>query len=67
MCHLCLIFELALFVDKKRGIKMKVIFAGGGTGGHLMVGLSTAEEICSRFHEAEIIFWGRAKNLKSDA
>jgi len=37
---------------------MKVIFAGGGTGGHLMVGLSAAEEIRSRFHDAEIVFFG---------
>ncbi|GAN34958.1 MAG: undecaprenyldiphospho-muramoylpentapeptide beta-N-acetylglucosaminyltransferase [Candidatus Brocadia sinica] len=43
---------------------MKVIFAGGGTGGHLMVGLSTAEEICSRFHEAEIIFLGTGKKFE---
>ncbi|MCF6154164.1 MAG: undecaprenyldiphospho-muramoylpentapeptide beta-N-acetylglucosaminyltransferase [Candidatus Brocadia sp.] len=43
---------------------MKVIFAGGGTGGHLMVGLSTAEEIHSRFHEAEIIFLGTDKKFE---
>ncbi len=43
---------------------MKIIFAGGGTGGHLMVGLSTAEEIRSRFHEAEIIFFGTDKRFE---
>lgn len=43
---------------------MKVIFAGGGTGGHLMVGLSTAEEIRSRFNSAEIIFFGTGKELE---
>jgi UDP-N-acetylglucosamine--N-acetylmuramyl-(pentapeptide) pyrophosphoryl-undecaprenol N-acetylglucosamine transferase len=43
---------------------MKVIFAGGGTGGHLMAGLSTAEEIRSRFHEAEIIFFGTDKKFE---
>jgi len=43
---------------------MKVIFAGGGTGGHLMVGLSVAEEIRSRFHEAEIIFFGTDKKFE---
>lgn len=43
---------------------MKVVFAGGGTGGHLMAGLSTAEEIRSRFHEAEIIFFGTDKKLE---
>ena len=42
---------------------MKIAFAGGGTAGHLMVGLSTAEEIRSRFNEAEIIFFGTDKKL----
>jgi UDP-N-acetylglucosamine--N-acetylmuramyl-(pentapeptide) pyrophosphoryl-undecaprenol N-acetylglucosamine transferase len=43
---------------------MKIIFAGGGTGGHLMVGLSTAEEIRSRFHDAEITFLGTGKEFE---
>lgn len=43
---------------------MKIIFAGGGTGGHFMAGLSTAEEIRSRFHEAEIIFFGSDKKFE---
>src|SRR4030066_686147 len=43
---------------------MKVAFAGGGTAGHLMVGLSTAEEIRSRFNEAEIIFFGTDKEFE---
>ncbi|MBE7444123.1 MAG: undecaprenyldiphospho-muramoylpentapeptide beta-N-acetylglucosaminyltransferase [Planctomycetia bacterium] len=43
---------------------MKIVFAGGGTGGHLMVGLSTAEEIRSRFHGAEIIFFGTDKKFE---
>lgn len=43
---------------------MKIIFAGGGTGGHLMVGLSIAEEIRSRFHESEIIFFGTDKKFE---
>ncbi len=43
---------------------MKIIFAGGGTGGHLMAGLSTAEEIQSRLQEAEIIFYGTDKKFE---
>ena len=43
---------------------MKIAFAGGGTAGHLMVGLSTAEEIRSRFNEAEIIFLGTDKKFE---
>lgn len=43
---------------------MKIAFAGGGTAGHLMVGLSTAEEIRSRFSEAEIVFFGTEKEFE---
>lgn len=43
---------------------MKIVFAGGGTGGHLMAGLSTAEEIRSRFQDAEIIFYGTDKKFE---
>lgn len=43
---------------------MKVIFAGGGTGGHLMVGLSIAEEIRLRFHDADIVFFGTNKEFE---
>ncbi len=44
---------------------MKVIFAGGGTGGHLMAGLSIAEEILSRFPGTRIIFFGTSKKNES--
>ncbi len=44
---------------------MKIIFAGGGTGGHLMAGLSIAEEISSRFPETDIVFLGT--NRKKEA
>lgn len=44
---------------------MKVIFAGGGTGGHLMAGLSIAQEISSRFPGAHIIFFGTNKEGES--
>ena len=43
---------------------MKVALAGGGTTGDLMVGVSTAEEIRSRFNEAEIIFLGTDKKFE---
>lgn len=43
---------------------MKIAFAGGGTAGHLMVGLSTAEELRSRFSEAEIIFFGTDREFE---
>ncbi len=44
---------------------MKVIFAGGGTGGHLMAGLSIAQEISSRFPDTRIIFYGTNKRSES--
>ncbi len=44
---------------------MKVVFAGGGTGGHLMAGLSIAQEISSRFPGTRIIFFGTNKKNES--
>ncbi len=44
---------------------MKVIFAGGGTGGHLIAGLSIAEEISSRFPDTDIFFFGTDKKKES--
>ena len=44
---------------------MKVVFAGGGTGGHLMAGLSIAQEISSRFSDTRIIFFGTNKKNES--
>lgn len=45
---------------------MKVIFAGGGTGGHLMASLSIAQEISSRFSGTRIIFFGTNKKSESE-
>lgn len=44
---------------------MKIIFAGGGTGGHLMAGLSIAQEISSRFPGTRIIFFGTNRKKES--
>jgi len=44
---------------------LKVVFAGGGTGGHLMAGLSIAQEISSRFPGTRIIFFGTNKKSES--
>ena len=44
---------------------MKIVFAGGGTGGHLMAGLSIAQEISSRFPGTRIIFFGTNKKSES--
>ncbi len=44
---------------------MKVVFAGGGTGGHLIAGLSIAQGILSRFSGTRIIFFGTSKKNES--
>ena len=40
---------------------MKVVFAGGSTGGHLMTGLSLAQEIKATYPESEILFLATSK------
>jgi len=44
---------------------LKIVFAGGGTGGHLLAGLSIAQEISSRFPGARIIFFGTNRKKES--
>jgi UDP-N-acetylglucosamine--N-acetylmuramyl-(pentapeptide) pyrophosphoryl-undecaprenol N-acetylglucosamine transferase len=44
---------------------LRVIFAGGGTGGHLYPGIAIAEEIRRRYPEAAIAFIGNRKTLES--
>jgi UDP-N-acetylglucosamine--N-acetylmuramyl-(pentapeptide) pyrophosphoryl-undecaprenol N-acetylglucosamine transferase len=36
---------------------MKLIFAGGGTGGHLLVGLGVAEEVKTQLPDSKILFF----------
>ena len=44
---------------------MKVLFATGGTAGHINPALSTAQEIKSRFPNAEILFVGTKDKLEA--
>lgn len=44
---------------------MKVIIAGGGTGGHLFPGLALAEEFKRRNHETEVIFVGTEHGIEA--
>lgn len=44
---------------------MKVIIAGGGTGGHLFPGLALADCISQRYPEAKILFVGTQKGLEA--
>lgn len=43
---------------------MRVIIAGGGTGGHLYPGIAVARELLSRRPEARISFAGTAKGIE---
>ena len=44
---------------------MKILFAAGGTGGHINPALSTAQEIRSRYPDAEILFVGTADKMEA--
>ncbi|MGZ3579148.1 MAG: UDP-N-acetylglucosamine--N-acetylmuramyl-(pentapeptide) pyrophosphoryl-undecaprenol N-acetylglucosamine transferase, partial [Syntrophales bacterium] len=43
---------------------MKVIIAGGGTGGHLFPGIAIAEEFLRRDQSSSILFIGTKKGLE---
>ena len=44
---------------------MKVIFAAGGTGGHINPALAAAQELRRRMPDAEILFVGTAEKMES--
>lgn len=44
---------------------MRVVIAGGGTGGHLYPGLALAEEILRRTPDTEVIFMGSEKGIEA--
>lgn len=44
---------------------MKVLIAGGGTGGHLFPGVAIAEEIRARHPDAEITFVGTKRGIEA--
>ncbi|OGQ79589.1 MAG: undecaprenyldiphospho-muramoylpentapeptide beta-N-acetylglucosaminyltransferase [Deltaproteobacteria bacterium RIFCSPLOWO2_12_FULL_60_19] len=48
-------------------MRMRVIMAGGGTGGHLFPGLAVAEEFRNRDPMAEILFVGTEAGIESRA
>lgn len=45
--------------------KIKVIVAGGGTGGHLYPAIALVKEIERRFPKSEILFFGTSRGLES--
>jgi UDP-N-acetylglucosamine--N-acetylmuramyl-(pentapeptide) pyrophosphoryl-undecaprenol N-acetylglucosamine transferase len=44
---------------------LRVVIAGGGTGGHLYPGIAVARELLARRPEAEVSFAGTARGLES--
>ncbi len=44
---------------------MKVLIAGGGTGGHLFPGIALAEEVVTRHHGNEVVFVGTERGLEA--
>ena len=50
---------------KSRG-KMKIVIAGGGTGGHIFPAISIAEEIMRRSGDNEVLFVGTTNGMEKD-
>lgn len=46
---------------------MKVLIAGGGTGGHLFPGIALAEEVVTRDPRNEVVFVGTARGIEARA
>ena len=44
---------------------MKVLFAAGGTGGHIFPAIAVAKEIMKRYPDAEVLFVGTARGLET--
>src|SRR6188474_509883 len=44
---------------------MKILFAAGGTGGHIFPAIAVAKEIMKRHPQAEILFVGTARGLET--
>src|SRR3989304_5657971 len=44
---------------------LKVVIAGGGTGGHLFPGIALAEELTTRHPDNDVLFVGTARGLEA--
>ncbi|HVN79717.1 MAG TPA: glycosyltransferase, partial [Terriglobia bacterium] len=47
-------------------IKLRVLIAGGGTGGHVFPGIAIAKEVRRRYPQAEIWFVGSQRGIEKD-
>lgn len=46
-------------------LKMKVLIAAGGTGGHIYPGIAVAKELLSRDADSEVLFVGTSRGLET--
>ena len=46
-------------------VPLRVVVAGGGTGGHLYPGIAVARELLSRRPDAEVSFAGTARGIEA--
>ena len=44
---------------------MRILIAGGGTGGHLYQGIALAEEVKTRHPRNDVLFVGSARGLEA--
>jgi len=54
----------APLTNSKGSPKLRVLIAGGGTGGHIIPALAVAHELVTR-HQAEVLFVGTPRGLES--
>lgn len=45
--------------------QLKVVFAGGGTGGHLYPAIAIADELCRRYPQCQIHFIGTSRGIET--
>jgi UDP-N-acetylglucosamine--N-acetylmuramyl-(pentapeptide) pyrophosphoryl-undecaprenol N-acetylglucosamine transferase len=51
--------------DRERGTPLRVVVAGGGTGGHLYPGLAVARELLARDSRSVVTFAGTARGIEA--
>jgi len=50
---------------RRRGRPVRLLVAGGGTGGHVFRGIAMAEEVVGRHPKNDVVFVGTARGLEA--